>query len=185
MGNFILKWNNEVLLFQCSIFIGHRKKPFIFLCKLSLICDLLDSPYVNEMKYLKIISESHRHPPWIKKLLLRTKTWKLLKENTSLNLYDFGLGDEWSFSYDTKTRGKRRDGGTEDKNSPPFMNTKNTHLHVEQFSLKINWKLSKRCLYNQSCRKGIHVIRLEGKKSNQVGTCVSGRGLGGKRRLYR
>lgn len=69
------------------------------------------------------------------------------------------------------------------QNSPPLMNTKNIHLRVEQFSLKINWKLSKRCLYNQSCRKGIHVIRLEGKKSNQVGICVSGMGLGGKRRL--
>lgn len=66
------------------------------------------------------------------------------------------------------------------RNHLPLMNTKNIHLHVEQFSLKINWKLSKRCLYNQSCRKGIHVIRLEGKKSNQVGICVSGMGLEGK-----
>ena len=45
------------------------------------------------------------------------RRWKgkaLLKENISLNLYDFGLDDEWAFSYDTKTRSKRRDGGTED-----------------------------------------------------------------------
>lgn len=134
------------------------------------------------MKYLKIIFESHRHLPWIKKLLLRTKTLKLLKENISLNLYDFGLGDEWSFSYDTKTEAREEMMEQRTQNSPPLMNTKNIHLHVEQFSLKINWKLSKRCLYNQSCRKGIHVIRLEGKKSNQVGICVSGMGLGGKRR---
>lgn len=108
---------NEMMKYYCFnvlYLLDIGKKPFTFLCKLSLICDLLDSPYVNEMKYLKIIFESHRHPSWIKKLLLRTKTLKLLKENISLNLYDFGLADEWSLSYDTKTRSKRRDGGTED-----------------------------------------------------------------------
>ena len=33
------------------------------------------------------------------------------------------------------------------------------HLHVEQFSLKTNWRLAERLPYNQGCRKDPHGIR--------------------------
>ena len=45
-------------------------------------------------------------------------------------------------------------------------NTSKIHLYVEQFSLKMNWKLAEGLLYNQGCKKDIHVIREEGKKSS-------------------
>lgn len=40
--------------------------------------------------------------------------------------------------------------------SPPTMNISKTHLHVEQFSLKINWRLAERLFYNQGCKKNMH-----------------------------
>ena len=45
-------------------------------------------------------------------------------------------------------------------NSPTPTNISNIsiHLHVEKFSLKINWKLAERLLYNQGCKKDPHVI---------------------------
>lgn len=63
---------------------GHWRKPFIFLCKLSLTHNLLDSAFVSEAKYYTTICDSHGYPPsWI----------KLFKENIGINLYDFGLGN--------------------------------------------------------------------------------------------
>ena len=52
--------------------------------------------------------------------------------------------------------------------SPPTMNTSKLHLHVEQFSLKTNWKPAEGLLYNQGCMKDMHIIRQEGKKSVPV-----------------
>ena len=49
-------------------------------------------------------------------------------------------------------------------NSPSPMNTTKIHLHVEQFSLKTNWKLAERLLYNQGYKKNPHIIRMERKK---------------------
>ena len=62
------------------------------------------------------------------------------------------------------------------------MNTSKTHLQADQFSLKTNWKLAERLLYNQGCKKGPRGIGQEGKKSNQVGS--PGKGLRGKGRLH-
>ena len=39
------------------------------------------------------------------------------------------------------------------------MNTSKIHLPVEQFSLKINWKLAEGLLYIQSYKKNAKVIR--------------------------
>lgn len=44
-----------------------------------------------------------------------------------------------------------------------MMNTSKIHLCMEQFSLKTNWKLAERFLYNQGYGKNTHVIRQEGK----------------------
>ena len=48
------------------------------------------------------------------------------------------------------------------------------HLHVEQVSLKTNWKLAERLLCNQNCKKDAHIILWEGEKS-EIGTCVPDR----------
>jgi hypothetical protein len=36
------------------------------------------------------------------------------------------------------------------------MNTSKIHPRVEQFSLKTNWKLAERLLYNRGCKKDPH-----------------------------
>ena len=38
-------------------------------------------------------------------------------------------------------------------NSLSLMNTSKIHLHVEQFSLKTNWRLEERLLYSQGCKE--------------------------------
>ena len=44
-------------------------------------------------------------------------------------------------------------------------------LHVEQFSLKTNWRLEGRLLYNEDCKKDPHGVGQEGKRNNRVRTC--------------
>ena len=41
----------------------------------------------------------------------------------------------------------------------PAMNTSKIHLPVEQFSLKINWKLAEGLLYHQDCKMPTHQDR--------------------------
>ena len=60
--------------------------------------------------------------------------------------------------------------------SRPPVNTSQIHLHVEQCSLKTNWRLAERLLCKQGCKKDAQRIRQEGKRSDQVGTCALGRG---------
>lgn len=36
-------------------------------------------------------------------------------------------------------------------------NISKIHLHMEQFLLKTDWKLAERLLYNQGCKKDVHV----------------------------
>ena len=36
--------------------------------------------------------------------------------------------------------------------------TSKIQLHVEQFSLKTNWKLAERLLYSQDCKKDPHIL---------------------------
>ena len=62
-------------------------------------------------------------------------------------------------------------------------NTPKIHLHMEQSSLKTNWKLAG-LLYNQGCKKNTYVLGQEGKNSDQVGTCASGIELRDKGRLH-
>ena len=53
--------------------------------------------------------------------------------------------------------------------SPSPTNTGKTHLYVEQLSLKTNWKLAERLIYNQSCKERFtrnQVVR-EKKQSGQ------------------
>ena len=38
-------------------------------------------------------------------------------------------------------------------------NMSKTHPHVEQFSLKLNWKLAKVLLFNQDCKKDAQIIK--------------------------
>lgn len=59
--------------------------------------------------------------------------------------------------------------------NPPTITSK-IHLHVEKVSLKTNWRLAKRLLYNQGYEKDPHGIRQEEKRSNQVRICTTGRG---------
>lgn len=56
------------------------------------------------------------------------------------------------------------------------MNTLETHLDVEKFSLKIHWKLTEAFLYNKTIEK-IHRIRWERKRRDYVGTAAPRRGL--------
>ena len=44
-------------------------------------------------------------------------------------------------------------------------------LQVEQFSLKTNWRLEGRLLYNEDCKKDPHGVGQEGKRNNRVRTC--------------
>lgn len=55
------------------------------------------------------------------------------------------------------------------------MNSTKMHLHVENFSPKTNWRLRERLLYNKGYKENSHGIGYEGKRSNQVSTCTSGR----------
>ena len=59
--------------------------------------------------------------------------------------------------------------------SLPLVNTSKIRLPVEQFSLKTDWKPAEGCLQNQGYKKDPHRIGMEGKRSNQVGTCAPGR----------
>ena len=43
-------------------------------------------------------------------------------------------------------------------NSPPPTNTPKTHLCVEKFSQKTNWRLTGRLLYDKDSKKDIHRI---------------------------
>ena len=53
-------------------------------------------------------------------------------------------------------------------NPPPPTNTSKIHLHVERFSLKTNWKLAERLLYNQGCKKDpLNQVGREQKPSGQ------------------
>ena len=63
------------------------------------------------------------------------------------------------------------------ENSPPAMSISKIHLHVEQFSLKTNWRLAEKLLYNLGCKKDTWGIRQVGKRRDQVRTCALGRGL--------
>ena len=69
--------------------------------------------------------------------------------------------------------------------SLPPTNTSKIYLLVEQFSMKVNWKLAEGFLYNQSCKKDKHEVKQEGKESNKVETCAPRKGLRGKKRLHR
>ena len=53
------------------------------------------------------------------------------------------------------------------------MNTSKIHLHVEQFSLKINWRLAERHLSTKAVKKDPHGSQ-EGKRIDQVRTCALG-----------
>lgn len=58
------------------------------------------------------------------------------------------------------------------------------HLYVGQFSLKTNWRLAERLLYNQGCRKESFRNRWEGKTGDQVRTCDPGREDWEEKRLH-
>lgn len=62
----------------------------------------------------------------------------------------------------------------------PPTNISKTHLRMEQFSPKTNWKLAERPLYNQVWKKDPWGIGLEGKRRDQIRTCAPGRTLRGK-----
>lgn len=49
------------------------------------------------------------------------------------------------------------------------MNTSKTHLHLEQFSLNINWRLSERLLHNHGYKKRSTWSWI-GREEKQVGT---------------
>lgn len=55
------------------------------------------------------------------------------------------------------------------------MNTSNTRLDVEQFSLKTDWNPVEGLLHNQGCKKEPHIIEWGGKTSDWVRTV----GIGG------
>ena len=62
--------------------------------------------------------------------------------------------------------------------SPPAISPSEIHQHVEQFSLKTNWKLTEACTTTTELKKKIHYhIRWEGKKSHLARTCAPGSGL--------
>ena len=48
------------------------------------------------------------------------------------------------------------------------------HLHVEQFSLKTNWKLAEGIRYKQGCKKDTQVTRQDGKKAIGLGIVFLG-----------
>ena len=52
---------------------------------------------------------------------------------------------------------------------------------MEQFSWKINWKLTEEFLYNQSCKKDFHINGEDEKKRHKVGTST----LKGRKSLHR
>ena len=60
-------------------------------------------------------------------------------------------------------------------------NMSKIHPHVEQFSLKPNWKLAKGLLFNRNCKKDAQIIKQKGKRSDWVRTGAPWRGLRGKR----
>ena len=43
-------------------------------------------------------------------------------------------------------------------NSLPPRDTSKLHLRVQQFSVKSNWKLAEKLLYNQDCKKDPRVM---------------------------
>ena len=52
--------------------------------------------------------------------------------------------------------------------SPPPMNTCKIYLHKEKFSLKTNWKLTERLLYNQTIKEDPHGFGQEGYSGTQI-----------------
>lgn len=81
-------------------------------------------------------------------------------------------------------RGENQDGGVGGWGTPAS-NTSKIHHYVKQFSMKINWILAERLLYNQDWKRDPHVIREKGKRSNQIRTCPQRRDLRRKVRLHR
>ena len=64
------------------------------------------------------------------------------------------------------------------------MNKSEIHLHVEQFSLKTNWKLSEGLLYNQGCKKDAHIIWWKGRKAIGLGPVPLGEDSEDKRNTW-
>ena len=60
--------------------------------------------------------------------------------------------------------------------SPPPKKTSKPHLYVEKFSLKANCRLAERLFYNQDYKERPHIVRWEGRRSDQVGIHAARRG---------
>ena len=85
----------------------------------------------------------------------------------------------WTFkiSYKTALSGEIR---TAEKTDTQ---TSKIHLHVEQSSLLTTWRLTERLFYNQGCKKDLHQVGWQGRRSNQVTILTGDRRIGECHRL--